>query len=215
MLLCILILPLAALEQSETSTALNPEVAMMRDELHLLRNALAQRDEILQSLTDAARELRAGFRESEQRCQSLENELQKLQREQSLCLSADASAEGVYLYERRTAQEQEQQGEEGAMGGWRVGWGGREAEADKKRPQLEVNGHLEDKEGQTEWIYGVPSGRRKVLIELGANNGEALAGFMLARPAFWPIIVEPQPTFREELQEIARWYGGLYIQRAA
>lgn len=105
MLLCILILPLAALEQSETSTALNPEVAMMRDELHLLRNALAQRDEILQSLTDAARELRAGFRESEQRCQSLENELQKLQREQSLCLSADASGQlrSLFAFQVRAA----------------------------------------------------------------------------------------------------------------
>uniref|UniRef100_A0A7S0DWI2 Methyltransferase FkbM domain-containing protein n=1 Tax=Hanusia phi TaxID=3032 RepID=A0A7S0DWI2_9CRYP len=79
----------------------------------------------------------------------------------------------------------------------------------------EVNGWNDDEEGQLEWVYGIPQGKRKVVIELGSNDGQWIYGFMTNHPDFWPIIVEAQPVFRDALREIARDYQGVYMQRAA
>eukprot|EP00960_Hanusia_phi_P066437 766395-Hanusia_phi.AAC.9 len=42
----------------------------------------------------------------------------------------------------------------------------------------EVNGWNDDEEGQLEWVYGIPQGKRKVVIELGSNDGQWIYGFM-------------------------------------
>jgi hypothetical protein len=70
-----------------------------------------------------------------------------------------------------------------------------------------VNGWNDDVDTSTEFVYGLPQGdeqrRRKIVIELGANNGEWIRGFLASNPDYWPLIVEPQPMYRDILREIA------------
>jgi hypothetical protein len=69
-----------------------------------------------------------------------------------------------------------------------------------------INGWDEDADETNEFVYGLPSlslEQRKIVIELGANNGEWIRSFLASNPDYWPLIVEPQPIYRDVLREIA------------
>jgi hypothetical protein len=73
--------------------------------------------------------------------------------------------------------------------------------------EIAINGWNEDVDESNEFVYGLPPSdpnhRRKIVIELGANNGEWIRGFLASNPDYWPLIVEPQPMYRDILREIA------------
>lgn len=139
------------------------ETEAMLNELHSLRSELAEKNEIIESLSGALK----GLRQEIHRCEHRNSSLINLHR----MLKTPRLKTG--LLKKLSAL----------------------AGRARARQHLEVNGYGAEQEGQTEWIYGVPSGRRKIVIELGANNGEWIAQFLDEHEGFWPVIVEPQPFF--------------------
>ena len=79
-------------------------------------------------------------------------------------------------------------------------------ENDEENEKIRINGWDENVDETNEFIYGLPSSslqQRKIVIELGANNGEWIRSFLASNTDYWPLIVEPQPMYRDVLREIA------------